>query len=557
MHDRRTRWRIPGSAAHPAELFRPAGTRASEGPTAFLRERIALFGKVAFWLDLTFFALAQAASIATGALTPADLLRIPGNLFHLMTVLIFGLTWGVCRLLPLPRWMLLAVDAGATISTVSALCLGSMAHPDGVGVLPAVLFLTNVLLARAVLVPSTLLRTLGISLLAGLPVIVTGLAQADVMPQPTSVPGDWPELQATLVTMWVLLACALATVASRVLFGLRREVTEARRFGQYTLEEKISEGGMGEVWRARHALLRRPTAIKLLRPGQSGGAGDLRFEREVRLTARLTHPNTIAIYDYGRTSEGVFYYAMELLEGVNLHELVHRDGPLPPGRIIHVLRQMCGSLAEAHQSGLIHRDVKPANVILCERGAMHDVAKVLDFGLVKDVAAETDTSLSRTDTIAGTPRHMAPEAISSPGSVGPSVDLYGIGTVAYFLATGEHVFEGENFLHLCAQHLTSPPDPPSSRARNTAPPDLEQVILRCLEKHPSRRWQSARELDAALQACRDASSWTQEDAQRWWVERFPQLRAERTAAPEPSSWISSREGCPTLSVHAGDRHEHA
>ena len=550
--------RTPGSpppgtpAARHGEIFRATGTQGSEGSRAFVRERLALFGQVAFWLDLAFFVLADAASVATGALTPAALLRIPGNLFHLVTVLIFGLTWGICRLFSLPRWALHALDATVTVMSVFALCLGSMAHPDGVSVLPAALFLTNVVLARAVLVPSTVMRTLCVSLLAGLPVILIGMAQADVMPQPMAVPGDWPELQATLVAMWVVLACALATVASRVIFGLRREVSEARRFGQYALEEKISEGGMGEVWRARHALLRRPTAIKLLRADQAGGMGDLRFEREVRLTARLTHPNTIAIYDYGRTSEGIFYYAMELLEGVNLHELVRRDGPLPAGRAIHVLRQICGSLAEAHQHGLIHRDVKPANVILCERGAMHDVAKVVDFGLVKDVAAEADTSLSRTDTIAGTPRHMAPEAISSPGSVGPSVDLYGIGTVAYFLATGEHVFEGENFLHLCAQHLSSPPDPPSSRALNTAPPDLERVIMRCLEKHPSRRWASARELDAALGECRDAGAWTQEDARRWWTDRWPLLRAEQ-GPPEPSTWISSREGCPTLSVHRMDR----
>lgn len=537
-------------------VIRGLRSRGDSEGVAFLRDRLALFGQVAFWLDLGFLVVSIAAVVVTGTLSLPDAMLHAGHAFQMVTVALLAMVWGACRWLSLGRGALLAIDAATTILVSLVFCISAMARPDGASVHPTVLALTNVLLARAVLVPSSVARTLSISLAAGVPVMLVGLAQSHAMLQSMSLPGHHPEVQATFVILWVLLACAVATVASHVIFGLRREVAEARRFGQYALEEKISEGGMGEVWRARHALLRRPTAIKLLRPDRSDRAGDARFEREVRLTARLTHPNTISIWDYGRTDEGIFYYAMELLEGVTLHELVLHDGPQPAGRIIHVLRQACGSLAEAHDNGLIHRDVKPSNVILCERGSMVDVAKVFDFGLVKDIGSDAedegglaDMSISGTNTIAGTPRHMAPEAISSPSSVGPSVDIYGLGTVAYWLCTGEHVFDGGNFVQLCAQHLSSRPDPPSARPGNTAPPDLEAIIMRCLEKHPSLRWASVRELDAALAACRDAGSWTEPQARDWWSERMPAIRAGRRADPAAASG-GSRDEAPTLSVLA-------
>jgi serine/threonine-protein kinase len=305
-----------------------------------------------------------------------------------------------------------------------------------------------------------------------------------------------------------------------VIYGLRQEVRESRRLGQYTLEEKIGEGGMGIVYRARHAMLRRPTAIKLLPPEKAGDENILRFEREVQLTAGLSHPNTVAIFDYGRTADGIFYYAMEYLDGINLEQLVKLEGPLPPARVVHILRQVGGSLAEAHEVGLVHRDVKPANIILCERGGMADVAKVVDFGLVKRFHADqTDatTALTRESTIVGTPLYIAPECFSGDGHVDARSDLYALGAVAYMLLTGTPVFSAGTVVEICAHHLHTPPVPPSERLGACVPPDLERLVLRCLAKAPADRPQSARALLQELEGAA-IGGWTGADAANWWVQ---------------------------------------
>jgi serine/threonine protein kinase len=263
--------------------------------------------------------------------------------------------------------------------------------------------------------------------------------------------------------MWLVVAVAVATACSRVIYGLRREVRLARRLGQYTLEEKLGEGGMGVVYRARHALLRRPTAVKLLKGERLGEASLRRFEREVLLTASLSHPNTVSVYDFGRTPDGVFYYAMEYLEGLSLEQLVAEEGAQPPGRVVHVLRQVLGALAEAHGVGLVHRDVKPDNVILCERGGLSDVAKVVDFGLVKDLDAAD--ALSHEGMLVGTPLYLAPEAIRSPDT-DPRADLYSLGAVAYFLLTGKHVFRRAHD----HRDLRPPPAHPARTAVSAAGP---------------------------------------------------------------------------------------
>jgi serine/threonine protein kinase len=304
---------------------------------------------------------------------------------------------------------------------------------------------------------------------------------------------------------------------------------KAQKLGQYTLEDKLGEGGMGQVFRARHAMLRRPTAIKLLHPDRTGKQDLVRFEREVQITSTLTHPNTIAIFDYGRTPEGVFYYAMEYLPGIDLAKLVEIDGPQPPGRVIHILRQACGSIAEAHQHGLIHRDIKPENIILCERGGRHDVAKVLDFGIVKDVGGGEDVQLTSEGTFTGTPLYVPPEAWSTPEKIDTRADIYALGGVAYLLLAGRPMFEGGSVVEIYNHHLKTRPQPPSSWVGGGASTDLDRVILRCLEKDRDERPASAEDLDRMLAVCEAAAEWTEEQARAWWAGHGQDVKTRREA----------------------------
>jgi serine/threonine-protein kinase len=290
---------------------------------------------------------------------------------------------------------------------------------------------------------------------------------------------------AALFINWAAVAIALTAVASRVLYGLRREVRDAQRLGQYTLVERLGEGGMGVVYRAEHALLRRPTAVKLLPPTERADSIE-RFEREVQLMAELSHPNTVAVYDYGRTADNVFYYAMEYLDGVDLQGLVAIGGPQPAARVIHVLRQICGSLEEAHGRGLIHRDVKPANLFLCRNRCEPDTVKVLDFGLAKDVVA-VDASLTASNVVLGTPQYMSPEAFATPALADARSDLYSLGAVAYLLLSGTPVFGGDTAIEICAKHLHAMPESPALRLGSPLPLDLEAVVLSCLAKAPNER----------------------------------------------------------------------
>ena len=374
---------------------------------------------------------------------------------------------------------------------------------------------TSIVIGRAILMPSGAWWTLALSTASAL----APLAGAWLFDH---TPGRSASFfEATVTTLWILLWCvdaiALSVVTSYVIYGLRERVKEAMRLGQYTLGEKLGSGGMGEVYKASHALLKRPAAVKLLPPERVGVPALHRFEREVQITSQLTHPNTVAIFDYGHTDSGIFYYAMEYLDGIDLDRLVRVHGPQPPARVVHVLHQVCGALDEAHQMGVIHRDVKPANVILCRRGGSYDVAKVVDFGLVKDLQADEPVELTGANTIAGTPLYLSPEAITSVDGVGPASDLYALGAVGYFLLTGKPPFEG-NLIEVCGHHLHTKPARPSARLGRSLPADLEAVLLRCLEKDPAGRYASARDLADALAGCADAGAWTQEHAQSWWRE---------------------------------------
>jgi serine/threonine-protein kinase len=265
-------------------------------------------------------------------------------------------------------------------------------------------------------------------------------------------------------------------------------------------------------------MMRRPTAIKLLRPEKAIEANLKRFEREVQLTARLTHPHTITLFDYGRTPDGVFYYAMELLDGASLEKVVAVAGRLDPARVVHVLYEVAGALVEAHDVGLIHRDIKPANIILCRQGGLYDFPKVVDFGLVKDLDPGGDAALTRADVIAGTPLYIAPEAVTSPDSVSPLSDLYSLGAVGYFALTGQNVFKGRTLVEVCSHHLHTEPEPPSKRLGVPLPADLEAVVLDCLQKDPARRPTGARDLRRRLEACAAFGGWTEDAARAWWEE---------------------------------------
>jgi serine/threonine-protein kinase len=338
-----------------------------------------------------------------------------------------------------------------------------------------------------------------------------------------------------------LAATALVLVLAtslRTILRLRRQV---EKVGPYRLIARLGNGAMGVVWEARHALLRRPTAVKLLAPGTGGERALARFEREVQLTASLTHPSTIAIYDYGRTGEGVFYYAMELVRGINLLQLVELDGPLPAGRVVHLLRQACGALSEAHAAGLIHRDIKPANLMICVCGGIPDFLKILDFGLVKDIgsverlreeaAAEADAALSQDGSFLGTPLYMAPEGMNNPAQVDARADLFALGAVGYFLLTGGPPFPGRTAIEVFRLERQGPPPPLSRAAPHPVPSSLAEVIGRCLSFRRDDRPGSAGELDAMLGACDVESTWTTAGARAWWetkgAEALAAVRAQR------------------------------
>ena len=299
----------------------------------------------------------------------------------------------------------------------------------------------------------------------------------------------------------------------RLQASIRKGALAARRLGQYMLLEEIGRGASGMVYRARHEMLRRPVAIKLLSPDMTNENTAALFEHEVQITSQLTHPNTVAIYDYGRTPEGLFYYAMEYLSGVDLDQLVRQFGPQPDGRVIHILRQICGSLGEAHQSGLIHRDIKPANIVLTRRAGGHDVVKVLDFGVVK---VRQRGAAAGGSAIVGTPHFMAPEAVAKPQSVDPRSDVYSVGAVGYWLLTGTTLFDSVQIDELLQQQVKSTPPPPSSRVGRRISPDLEQLVMQCLAKSPEDRPSSAEELEQLLSRCVSAQEWNFRESEKWW-----------------------------------------
>lgn len=485
----------------------------------------------------------------------------------LASTVAFAALWLLLRGAPRSPRFVRAVElstlfVGTAAIAIMAPIMDLIAEPDMI----VRSLLTYVLLVYAVYVPSTARHTLLVASLMTVPLLGSifvafrawdpALLDPPAATWPKGQVGDMAYPATIMSTVWWAIAVAMAAAFSQTIYGLRKAVSDIQRLGQYTLEKKLGEGGMGVVYRASHAMLRRPTAIKLLHPDRAGKDALTRFEREVRRTAMLTHPNTVTVFDYGRTTDGVFYYAMELLEGASLDEVVEVDGAQPEERVIHLLEQAAGSLAEAHDAGLIHRDVKPANILVVDRGGISDLVKVVDFGLVKDVGvgergATSEPALTMANSITGTPLYMAPETVLTPETVDARTDLYALGAVGYWLLTGTHVFGGKSILEVCGHHLHSVPDSPSARLGAPVSSDLEALILACLAKRPEDRPASAHVLRERLRACAAAGRWTNARAAQWWAVHRHELRSGGAAASAPSAAVDAHALLLTVTRVAG------
>jgi serine/threonine-protein kinase len=495
-----------------------------------------MFGKVGFCLGGGFYVASQLMAWIFGGPTVLWAhFRSTASVAHLATVLLLLFQWKAVQHVPLARRALEAIDtvtmvvSGVMLAIMGATLPPEIRHINGIAAVCLSLSL------RAIVIPSSMARTLSVSAAASLAAWITLAICVARGAGHGASSGSAASIYAPIVVagMWFAGFTALATFASRVIYGLRQELKAARQIGQYTLSEKLGEGGMGVVYRATHAMLRRETAIKLLSPVRVGREALGRFEREVRMTARLTHPNTVSVYDFGSTPDGTFYYAMEYLDGLDLEALVAAVGALPPGRVVHLLAQVCASLTEAHEIGLIHRDVKPSNIMLTERGGVSDVVKVLDFGLAKDLAGRDEAAVTVDQSARGTPLYMSPEAIATPTEVGPASDLYAVAAVGYFLLTGSAVFRGQTLMAVCASHLHEQPEPMSRRLNGPIPEALERLVMKGLSKKAASRPASARELRASLLRLvehEDVPRWTEEDAATWWSAMGRALTRKASAA---------------------------
>jgi len=502
-----------------------------------LRDRYTLIAKAVFWLTVGFYLLGM-ATYARRAGGMEDWFSQPRAYWGLVTPTLALLMWVIMHRVPWSDMALNLWDGGVLLALCVVMAIRYQ-HLDSV-LAPGnlVASFSTLLVFRAVVIPSSGWRTFIIGLICAIPPIWSVLNPIPVVAAYESIsPARMAETR-SMVAPWIAIGVTISTVASNVIYGLRKEVAKARKLGQYELQDKLGAGGMGEVYRASHAMLRRPTAVKLIRPELAGEEALARFENEVQATASLTHPNTVAIYDYGRTPDGVFYYAMEFLEGFDLDHLVTKFGPMPSARVIHVLTQACASLHEAHSAALIHRDIKPANIVLTRRGGIADVVKVVDFGLVKDVNPDR-ADATEDDKVLGTPQYLAPETIRTPNAVTSAIDIYALGAVGFFLLTGSPVFRHNSVTEMCAAHLEEQPQRPADRIRRPLPDDLQDIILRCLSKDHRDR-PTARDLADAMRQCADAGSWSKNDADAWWIANSASPTAEEAAAKRDES--ASAEG---------------
>ncbi len=526
---------------------------------AFVQRRVANLGLVLAAIGLVFVIMRV---IAVLAVSRTEHLTATSMVVHYLAVAVSTVMWLVCRTGKRSRSICYTIELVGLFLACSLYAVMAEGIPQAFRPEMTILLAFGVfLLAHSVHVPSswiwtaTLGTSLAIPLFTGAWAILTPLdpriveasasASRSVQTTPESIVGIG---MASVVTWWIVIV-STASITSAVIYGLRREIQDAMQLGQYTLEERIGQGGMGVVYRARHTLLRRPTALKLLPPEIAGERAIRRFEAEVQQTSRLTHPNTVSIYDYGRTVDGVFYYVMEYLDGVSLQELPELDGPQQPGRVIYILSQATHALAEAHTAGLVHRDIKPANILLVNHGGVADMVKLVDFGLVREMNNDTELSRTSIDALEGTPLYTPPEAVTNPLEVDGRSDLYSLGAVGYYLLCGEPPFDGQTSVEVLTKHLHEQPLAPCVKLGKSLPDDLEAVVLRCLAKKPEHRPQSARELWNALRSCKDASAWNVYEAEQWWKEKRESIERIREGSRQQMTRDGALAPTPTVAVH--------
>ncbi len=484
-----------------------------------LGERLSRFALAVALIVLGLVVLGEAYAVSVGQ--PLSLFSTWGGAAQLFLLFSAALT-AVCARCASPS-LVRAVDLGFPLAAGGAVTLAlwgasEVVAPD----LVALLLMTLVLLARAALVPSSASTSVGIGLLAFAPTVA---ATAKGFGVASELAVDVDAFRVLFAALWSVGAVAVAAMCSHVVYDLRARVSSALRLGPYSPVRLLGEGGVGRVYEAKHVRLHRPAAIKLLRGDLVSERALDRFEQEVQITARLQHPHTVSIYDYGRTATGTLFYVMELIDGMSLDDLVTRHGPLPSARVTFLLQQAVGALAEAHAQGLVHRDVKPSNIMVGARAGLGDWVTVVDFGLAHPVRGEVAAA------VMGTPHFLAPEIIEGSQPVSAAADLYAVGVTAYFALTGGFPFEGATIPAVCAGHLLGAVEPPSARVAHPIDPALEQIVLRCLAKDPADRPESADALLASLaQAQRRA--WDHERAHAWWVEHAPP-RPAPLPPPEP------------------------
>jgi len=532
--------------------------RATTVESALVQRRVANLGLVLAAIGLAFVVMRVVAVLMVGR---PEYLAATSMVVHYLAILVSIAMWLVCRSGQRRRYTCYAVELIGLFIACSLYAAMATGIPQAFRPEMTILLAFGVfLMAHAVHVPSTwqwtasLGTALAIPLLTGAWSILTPMdprivaASASASGSVQTTPGNIIGIgMASVVTWWVVIV-STASTASAVIYGLRREIRDAMQLGQYTLEERIGQGGMGVVFRARHALLRRPTALKLLPPEIAGERTIRRFEAEVQQTSRLTHPNTVSIYDYGRTVSGVFYYVMEYLDGVSLQELPELDGPQPPGRVIYILSQAAHALAAAHGEGLVHRDIKPANILLVNHGGVADLVKLVDFGLVRDMSTDVELSRTSATTLEGTPLYTPPEAVTSPSEVDGRSDLYSLGAVGYYLLCVTPPFEGRTAVEVLSKHLHEQPLPPSARLGRALPDDLEELVMRCLAKEPGDRPQSARDLWRALRSCGDAAAWNVFKAEQWWKRKGEVIARRREESRGKSPQDGETATKPTVAV---------